>query len=423
MLSRIPPPLASLSSEMGNPLRVFYACGPGNVVESFRRWRAGEEVISETSKTYSGQFFDFCCQRGYAGYAVSSHGNTETLFDGAYVVENRPKWSARGGAAYHLAQLAYAIALTATALRWRADVAVVDSGTTHWALLAPLRLAGIPIVASLHNVPWPNGCRPTSLAKRLVLATDALFWRRLAGGLVSVSPECERQVRELAPRLKAITVQYRAQYRRSDFPANQPAPPLAEVPFKVMFAGRVERNKGVFDIVEIARLLEAERPGRATFEVCGDGTALNDLRAAIEEKGLSRVVRTLGRLNRHDLLKVYGRSHAVIVPTRSDFCEGLPMVCAEAILCGRPVITSRLSNAEDVLPGALLVAQPDDPGSYATSILQLLDQPCRYERLRSACGPHQEQFYDPRMSFAAALETVLDAFAQGPLSNGAGLAQ
>lgn len=391
---------------MTRPLRILYACGPGNVVESYRCWRTGSELMSETSRTYSGQFFDFCRAAGHHGYAVSSFGTPERLIDGATIVENRPKRLPGGGIRYHLSQTLYALSIMLTALRWRADALIVDSGTTHWFLLGPLKLAGVRIVGSLHNVPWPNGYRPKGPLKRLLLATEAWFWRRIADALISVSPECERQVRELAGRRDALAVQHRAQYDRTHFAALPPPPPLARPPLRVMFAGRIERNKGVLDIVEIARLLEAERPGRVRFDICGGGPALDELETAIQHHGLGAVVRTHGKLIRPELLKLYAASHAVIVPTRSDFCEGMPMACAEAILCGRPVITSRLSNAEDVLPGALVIAAPDDPRSYADAVRRLFADAAQYERRCAACSASQDQFYDRQTSFSAALETL-----------------
>jgi len=97
------------------------------------------------------------------------------------------------------------------------------------------------------------------------------------------------------------------------------------------------------------------------------------------------------------------------VPTRSDIGEGMPSVCAEAVLCHRPVITSPLSSALDVLPGALVVASPDNTQSYAYEIERLLEDPAKYERLCSACVPLQEQFYDSSTSLTAAFEKVFSA--------------
>jgi glycosyltransferase involved in cell wall biosynthesis len=392
---------------MREPSRILYAIGPGDSVESYRRWKAGERMLSETSKTFSGHFYDYCARRGLSAYVVSSHGAAETLRDGRMLIENRPKPGSGPGLRYHLAQLRYGMSLIATALQWKADTVIVDSGTTHWPLLGLLRLAGIRVVAILHNALWPSGFRPERLPQRVLLALDRWFWRNVPGAVMAVSPECERQVRELAGVLRARVAQFRAQFDAAEFASVPPPRPWGDAPLRIMFAGRVERNKGALDIATIARALERRMPGRAVFDVCGAGSALDELRQALSRGGLEGVVRVHGRLNRPRLLEVYARSHAVIVPTRSDFCEGMPMVCAEAILCGRPVITTRLSNALDVLPGALVIATPDDPASYADAILDLLADPERYARHREACERHRAQFLDPAWSLEAALESVL----------------
>ena len=98
----------------------------------------------------------------------------------------------------------------------------------------------------------------------------------------------------------------------------------------------------------------------------------------------------------------------VIVPTRSNFCEGMPATAAEAVLTGRPVLTSRLSNALDVLDGVVVESQPDDLDSYIEGL------ECRDDRRRllSAVlrglprGPRL-QFYDRDRGFGAALERRL----------------
>ena len=387
-------------------LRLLYALGPGDVVDSYRHWRASGDVLSQTSRTFSGQFFDFCKRHGHAAWAISYCAPAAKIVVGSIIVENRPKFPTRGGLRYHIAQFRYAVSIVASALRWRADAVIADSGTTHWALLAPLKLAGIKVVGSLHNVPWPRGYKPTALARRLLLGADAWFWRHIADAVIAVSPEAEKQVRELAPSFKGVAAQHRAQFNRHDFASITRPSFGGTAPLRVLFVGRVERNKGVMDLVEIARILEKEVPGHVEFDVCGSGAALDVLKESIRHHGLSATVRTHGQLLRPDLLKIYAACHVVIVPTRSDFCEGMPMVCAEAILCGRPVITSPLSNADDVLPGALILAKPDDARSYADCIEKLLDDPALYERLATACESLQEQFYDVRKGLDAALEDV-----------------
>jgi glycogen synthase len=66
----------------------------------------------------------------------------------------------------------------------------------------------------------------------------------------------------------------------------------------VIYVGRVQREKGVFDVVEIADRLERKYPGRLRYEVCGSGSDLEELKQAIEGRRLGEVVKVMGRLKR-----------------------------------------------------------------------------------------------------------------------------
>src|SRR5512142_1467794 len=117
---------------MANPTRILYALGPGDVVDSYRKLSAGLDVLSETSLTFSGQFFDFCRDHGVQGYALSSHPSREIVRDGPFIVENRPKPLRNPrGILFHLNRIWYGLSIIATALRYGARIVVVDSGTTY----------------------------------------------------------------------------------------------------------------------------------------------------------------------------------------------------------------------------------------------------------------------------------------------------
>ncbi len=261
----------------------------------------------------------------------------------------------------------------------------------------------------MHNSYWASGFVPSGLSKRVIRALDGWFWRTRADATVCVSPECQRQVESLARKRNRPVFQFRCQFRPCDFESVPPPPPHGERPFRVMFAGASRRNKGVFDLLEIAKSFKRESPGRVRFEICGGGDALEELTKAIADQGLGDDVRVRGRLKRPELLAAYGNSHLVIVPTRSTFCEGMPMVAAETVLTGRPVLTSRLSNALDVLEGAIVEAQPDDPASYVECLRRLITDRDYYEACCQACSTVGQQFYDREQGLAAALERMMQS--------------
>ncbi len=393
-------------------MRLFTALGPGDIVAAHRAQIAGESVASETSLIFSGQLLEYCREQGIETLALSDNSRLDSLADGFLYLENRPCWlGGRSGLYYHLSKIARALYFTVRAKRFGADLAIVDSGSVHYFALATFWLASIPIVINFHNTLWPNGSRPKRKVARLIQYLDSIFFRYVAAGALGCSPECGRQAQQLAG-YSLPYFEYRSQFRASDFRIRETLPDKPDKSvFRIVFAGRIERSKGVFDIISIAeRLKESVVP--VVFEVCGGGGALPELRRVVEEGGLSKEVRIYGKLERADLLKVYNRAHAVIVPTRSDFCEGLPLVCAEAILSGLPLITSRLSNATTVLGPAVAEAEPEDIESYVRVIRTLVEDGLVHKLLSDACVELGTQFIARSQSYPAAVDRLIGSLCE-----------
>ncbi len=308
---------------------------------------------------------------------------------------------------YHLSEFLYGLGLMATAVRFRADVAVIDSGSTYYFLTIPLRLMGIRIIPVLHNTLWAHGFPPTRPIHRMILWLDSFFYRSVATAVIGVSPECNRQVEQLTGNRHAPLYEIRAQFPPEDFEQIPPPPPYDQRPFQVMFIGRVNRIKGVFDILEMARKVEARAPGQVRWEICGGGPDLEELKERHREMGLASIVNIRGWTSLPDLIEVYARSHAAIVPTRSTFNEGLAMTAAEAILAGRPVITNPVVPALEVLRPACVEARTNDVDSHVEGVLKLIGDREYYESLRRACPDLGKQFYDREQGLRAVLNRVI----------------
>jgi glycogen(starch) synthase len=384
-------------------LKLFAALGPGDIVGA-RRARIAGNPIKETSIAFSEQLFSYCRYCRIKTLAISSNDRVDQLEDEFVAIENRPKLFPDGdGIRYHLSQVLYAIYLVARARRFGADIAIVDSGTTHYFALAIFRMFGIPIVVNLHNVLWPSGFPPKTKVQRIIRSLNTSFFRYFASGAIGVSPECERQV--LSEGRNRISFhQYRCQFLSDGF---RPSRAYEGGPFRIAFVGRAEEDKGVLDIAQIAAELRSRSPVPVVFDVCGDGSARPQLEHRVKESQLCDVVIVNGRLERADLLNIYQASHAVIVPTRSSFAEGMPQVCAEAMLSCLPVITSQVSNAFDVIGPAIAKTRTDEIETYVEAILSMIDDPILYGRMRSACLQLSLQFLNRAQSYPAAIDRML----------------
>lgn len=92
------------------------------------------------------------------------------------------------------------------------------------------------------------------------------------------------------------------------------------------------------------------------------------------------------------------------------------MVVVDAVLAGCPVVTSRVSNALDLLGVAIIEAEPDNPRSYASALQSVIENATLCKRCIQAYLEAQRQFYNSRCGLSATLER---AFAHlGVLVNG-----
>jgi glycosyltransferase involved in cell wall biosynthesis len=295
---------------------------------------------------------------------------------------------------YELTVLVYALRLLALAIRVRPRVIFISAGVTDWIFLPLLRLSGAKLAPILHNTLWPNGFRPRPGLRQRAYG---FVWRRCVWLTLAVSPACARQVQSVAGNVPVIV--FRPNFPPAAF-AEPPAPnTFTSTPLRVMFAGRIEENKGVYDILAMAEALPA-----VEFSLCGDGQALPDIERQIGARAL-RNVKTFGKLDRPELLEHYLDAHLVIVPTRSTFTEGFAMVVAEAILMLRPVITSAVVPAAEVLPGAVICVDTDRVQGYIDALKGL--NAASYSRLVDNARALRPFILDDSTSFLAALKSAV----------------
>ena len=390
-------------------MRLFYAAsGPANLIASHEAWSAGMQNPTEVSVTFSSQVQQFCRDVHARAMLVSTHPDGARKESRSFTIEHRPKRQ-RSGLRHHVEEVRYGIGLLNSARRFGANVALLDSGTTHYFIMSLFRLFGIQVIPVLHNTLWPAGFRPTRRRDRLIHWLDAKFFRNFPLATIAVSPETERQVEELAPGHGRPVYQIRAQFERSYFAAIPPPPPHDARPFQVMFIGRVDREKGVLDIPHMARRVEDRSPGLVRWVICGRGPHADELSRAVTQLGVAHLVELRGWVSSEELRDVYASSHAAIVPTRSGFREGLAMTAAEAILAGRPLISNPVIPALELLEPAAMAARTDDPDSHADAVTLLAHDATLYRQLCAACSSLGEPFLSREYGLTLALHHILSS--------------
>lgn len=122
------------------------------------------------------------------------------------------------------------------------------------------------------------------------------------------------------------------------------------------FAGRLQKTKGIYTLVNAFRLLVEKNDLEPTTKLLiagGDAECVDsynkvpkdrNLRAAI--RGLEHRIEFLGAKSQKQLATIFNHATAVVVPS---FYESFGMVAAEAQACGCPVIASKVGGLKDVV--------------------------------------------------------------------------
>jgi glycosyltransferase involved in cell wall biosynthesis len=153
-----------------------------------------------------------------------------------------------------------------------------------------------------------------------------------------------------------------------------------------LFAGRLVRDKGVFELLSAYAKLEASVRQESALVFVGDGPARQRLQqeAAAISPG---IIRFPGFAQREKLAIYYALADMLILPTYTDTWG---LVVNEAMACGLPVILSRIAGcAGDLLKenwNGTLVPSMDIP-SLTSAMRRLACQP----DLRAEMGVHSAQ--------------------------------
>ena len=401
---------------MARPLRILYSAGPGDVIATYRHWALGEDDPTQLSMTYSGMFYELCREGGHQAYVISSCARPDSVRDGAFqIVHRKTPFETGPGPLFYVGQEWASLRLIASALWFKADVAVIACGTASWITLRLLPWLGVAVVPSLHCVLWPPHRPPTPL-QRIMRRLRKGFFRRTAFRILSASQDITDQVLTMTGGKHRPIKQFLPTYRRQQFAALNP--PTIGDEFRVLYAGRIEENKGVADLLHLARqFAQGDAAGRSiAFDLCGDGSFLKPLREKIAAAGLGDRFRCHGHCGRAEMRQRFADAHVVIVPTTGDFVEGFNQVVAEAVLANRPVITSEVCPALQYVRDAVVEVPVDDVAAYGNAIVRLQSDRALYEKKQAACAEVAEQFYDLRRSWMVAVQETLGELTDCPVS-------
>ena len=248
----------------------------------------------------------------------------------------------------------------------RAGLAVTDLGL--------LRCGPRAVVHTYHGVPYDvgeqwfrgeKGARPPSFYSRAILAGDAAIAARMTRTVVpSTSMVDFLRSRLRVPRRRLVHI---------DNGVELPdVTPVRGPVRRLLFIGNLYPVKGLMDLLD-ALSKPGVMPGDATLDVAGDGPERLKAETLACQPPLAGRVRFLGF--RADVAELLQHHDALVLSSR---IEQQPLVVAQAMGAGRPVLATRVGDVPKMLEisGApRYLAPPGDVEALAAELVQLFANP------------------------------------------------
>lgn len=303
-------------------------------------------------------------------------------------------------APYPLSRLSYGLSASALLRRARYDVALLDFSVYTPARLPSDRPVGL-VVHMLHGPtargrwgPWLGG----TIARREAHALRSARW------ISTTSDWMVSQLEGLARRgARIIKV-------GSGIPDEFASVRRAERDY-LLYYGRLDvYQKGLDTLLAAFARLHQHHPD-VHLRIAGRGKDAAAVRGLAADAGLVSRVTVHDGVERPEVLELLSGALALLMPSR---LEGLPMVPAEAMAAGVPVIAADVGAVAEVVeaPNAGLLVPPDDPEALATAAMRLLSDRSVRDRISSAARVSARRFSWDRIA-AEHLEFLQTVAADG----------
>ena len=255
-----------------------------------------------------------------------------------------------------------------------AGASVVEKGAMGWYA----RFRGVPALMSLRGGPVMDASNKSRLMRAWVrfalrgartILCQGRAWQRFAVDVLGFQAEHAPIVPNwtATPALLAI-----GRNRRNA---------TADRPVRLLFLGWVDREKGVFELIEALRQLAESN--RFELDMVGEGNAGDAARNLVAKIGLGSRVRFSGWLKGPELERALTEADVLVLPSWS---EGLPNSMIEAMAARLAIVVSAVGNIPDVVTDGCeaVLVPPRDVAALKTGLKRVIDDPNFRRRLGDA---------------------------------------
>jgi glycosyltransferase involved in cell wall biosynthesis len=268
-----------------------------------------------------------------------------------------------------------------------------------------------PVLVTVHTpMKADTGSIPVTNLLGMLIRLQAPVSFRLEDGIFEQAEMLTAVAGSVAQELKAYAIDPRTVHILGNgvdtemfFPAKTS---LSPTPPYFLTVGRLAPRKGLYDLVRAAAIVTKSHPDYH-FLIAGEGPLRGEIEHEIERHGLQCKVTLIGHLtNREKLIRLYQGATAYV---HAAHYEGLPTALLEGMACGRPVVSTAVSGALDVIKHGEngLLVPPHAPEKLAEAVKEVITQP----QLASIYGKNAHKTIAARYSWHVISRHFLSCYA------------
>ncbi len=146
----------------------------------------------------------------------------------------------------------------------------------------------------------------------------------------------------------------------------------------ILFLGRLEENKGIFEALRAFQLVQKRFP-ELTLTYAGNGPDKNKLMEIIKREKIFNVFLT-GFVRNEEKIRTYMNAGVFILPS---YTEGMPTTMLEAMSFGIPVISRPVGGIPDFFINDKMgyLIESKDPADFSDKIIDLYSDKCKWEEI------------------------------------------
>ncbi|MEO5677906.1 MAG: glycosyltransferase family 4 protein [Usitatibacter sp.] len=306
--------------------------------------------------------------------------------------------------------LASPFALFATILLRRVSVVHLNTSLNpraYWRDLAYLAVAKLLRTRVLYQV--HGGALPQRFFAGRALLTRFLRWTLRLPDLVVVLAKVELDAyRRFVPTQEIVALPNGIDCR--PFSRIPTVRSRADHPLRLVYIGRVAREKGLYETLQGLRLA-AELGVDARFTIAGHGAEESRLRRYAVALGIAPRVTFVGPVFGADKVKLFATADVMVL---ASYSEGLPYALLESMAAGIPVIATPVGAIPDVMTHGThgFIVPPRDGKSIAEALVGLAGDREQLSWMSRACRKRVRAAYSIER-LAEHLRLHYDALAGG----------